>query len=74
MGSENWQIDAFLRILKDEIAARESCQFMSKTNRGENLEFVLACAFCNGNHFLDKCTVVSEMAERKRMVKENTSG
>ena len=35
MGTACWKIEPFMNILKDEITARESCQFMLKQSRGD---------------------------------------
>ena len=84
LGTANWKIDDFMQILKDEITARESCDFLQSQTREAKSEReadrhistealfagakVLVCAFCSQNHFHDKCHVVTEMKQRKDIV------
>ena len=87
LGTKDWQIDAFMEILKGEIRARESCEFMKCKNEGIEAREkggpgksttdalftgvrILICAFCGKNHFHDRCTVVTDLAERRRIVYE----
>ena len=87
LGTENWQIEAFMGILKDEITSRESCDFLQNQSREtrngrENRHITtealytgntksLACAFCKHNHYPDKCNVVTEIRQRKEIVRKN---
>ena len=84
LGKQNWKIEEFMQVLKGEIAARESCFLMKsqETNEGTGLggrnlttgalftrTKVLVCAFCSKNHFLDKCTAVTDVSERRKVVR-----
>ena len=86
LGRNNWKIEEFMNALKDEITARESCDFMKAQleegkNEREPLHFTtkalftgmkkLVCAFCKQNHFHDRCTVVTDLNERKEIVHKN---
>ena len=78
-------------ILRDEIAARESCDFLKSQTRSEKNGSaekldrsinnfttgalhtgtrILVCGFRGENHFHDKRSVVTGLAERKRIVWE----
>ena len=39
LGTQNWQIDPFMNILKEEITARESCDFLKSQMRHLVSEF-----------------------------------
>ena len=74
-----------MKILKDEIAARECCDYLKSQVQVEN-KFcrdrhfttevlhsgvkVLVCAFCGRDHFHDKCNTVTDVTERKRIIYE----
>ena len=83
LGTSNWQIEMFMGILKDEITARESCDFLmgnsrevkwEKDSRHLSTEALFTsgsrctCAFCGENHYHDKCTVVTDVKQRKEIV------
>ena len=91
LGTTYWQIDGFMKILKEEISGRENCDFLKNQGRSERSGLgekngrneshfttealhssskILNCVFCGRNHFNDKCNVVTEVAERKRLAKE----
>ena len=85
MGQENWQIVEFMARLRSEICARESCNFMKahgsseETSKGHFTTEALmtstkplVCAFCFGkNHYHDKCTMVTDIEERKEIARKN---
>ena len=86
LGKVNWKMDEFMAKLKEEITARESCLFMKSQVGGEMGDAesrhlttgalltntkVLVCAFCHKNHFHDKCSVVTDIKERKEIVRRN---
>ena len=87
LGTKDWKIDAFMEILKSEISARESCEFMkSQSDVFVAKEYVipgknttdalfagvrtLICGFCGQNHYHDRCNVVTDLTERKRIAYE----
>ena len=84
LGATNWKIEEFMFILKEEIAARENCDFLKrkeqndKTGRDGHLTTealhtgvkMLKCAFCKNEHYHDKCNLVTDLAERRRIVYE----
>ena len=91
LGSDNWKINEFMDILKVEIAARESCEFMkhpdNEFKRNQDTEIkdkrhstelflttnqrVLKCAFCDQQHYHDKCKVVTNLEARKEIISKN---
>ena len=84
LGKENWKINEFLKILKQEIMARESCEFIKRQMSEDHLDSknkrdfttqafysgsrVLKCAFCKQCHYSDKCSVVTDLEKRKEIV------
>ena len=79
-GVENWKIDDFLKILKEEIVARESCDFMKKTSEHaeggkryittQNLyagSRAIHCAFCKQNRYSDRCNVVTDLGKERKL-------
>ena len=86
LGKEEWKITEFLAALKKEITARENC-FLMKSSSGEDAgdseprrittgalladTKILACAFCKRNHFHDRCTVLTDVNQRKDIVRKN---
>ena len=79
LGKVDWKIEEFMRTLKEEITARESCNFMKMyserdvtSNESCHLTTealfantnTLTCAFCKGDHFHDKCAVVTDAYEK----------
>ena len=86
LGKENWKIDEFLKILKQKIMARESCEFIKRQTSEDHLDSktsrdfttqalyagsrVLKCAFCKQSHYSDKCSVVTDLEKRKEIVWE----
>ena len=83
LGNDSWCIDEFMKKLKLEISARESCNFMKPVLEREEWKrgrqttetlmtgaHVLVCAFYLKNHYHDKCTVVTDPEERKDIVKK----
>ena len=84
LGQENWMIEEFMATLKVEIVARESCCYMKSQVGAEDKSkgyFTtgalmtgmkpLVCAFCGKDHYHDKCTVVTDIEERKEYAKKN---
>ena len=84
LGTSNWEIDAMMNLLKEEIMARESCDYLNKDLREEGeSDFnrmttdalytgikVLICAFCGQNHYHDRCQVITDVSERRKIVNE----
>ena len=84
LGTSNWKIDEFMKVMKDEVTARESCDFMKTQKGSDKIDKVshfttetllsgskfLVCAFCDQNHYSDKCTIVTEVERRKEMVRD----
>ena len=82
LGTANWKLEMFMGILKDEITARESCDFLqnqSRESRAGNRNFstealftggmkTLTCAFCGQTHYHDKCPVITEVKQRREVV------
>ena len=88
LGKENWRIDDFTKVLKEEITARECCLLMKCQGGNEASENdakhfttealltktkILTCGFCKKNHFHDQCTTVTDVNERKEIVRKNRS-
>ena len=86
LGTSNWMIEDFMKVVRDEITARESCEFAKSQKRSsesvgkENQcttealltgTRILVCAFCEQNHYHDKCNVVTEIERRKEIVRKN---
>ena len=84
MGTRCWKINVFMEILKEEIVARENCDYSTNRNESNNCNIrgmttqalvannrVLKCAFCRGNHYHDKCSVVTDAGKRKQFVLDN---
>ena len=84
LGNENWKIEEFLQTLKEEISARECCNFMKSSSKvqervGRHITTEalmtgtrsLVCAFCSKGHFHDKCTVVTDPEERKQIARRD---
>ena len=83
LGTDKWKIDEFLEIWKETIVARESCSFMKNHDHSEyrNHRFttdscftgsrVSKCLFCEHNHFSDKCTFVTDLDKRGKIVWKN---
>ena len=83
LGNDSWKMDDFMRILKEEIAARENCNFMKSQVSGEEkakwhvmTEALmtgtrpLICAFCSKEHYHDKCPIVTDPEKRKEIVRK----
>jgi hypothetical protein len=83
LGTDNWKMDEFMTILREETVARESCEFMKgkgdtefqeNKNKGFTTQNLYAgtrntkCSFCKQNHFSDKCTVVTDLQKQKEIV------
>ena len=86
LGRNNWKIEDFMNVVKNEITARESCDFVRNQKKiPEKFEKdahrptevllagnkILVCAFCKQNHKSDKCTVITGVDRRKEMVRKN---
>ena len=86
LGRNNWKTEDFMNVVKNEITARESCDFVR--NQKKNPErsekdahcspkallagnIILVCVFCHQNHYSDKCTVMTDVDRRKEMVWRN---
>ena len=83
-GNESWVIEDFMKILRLEIAARESCCIMkeqaSTDDKGAHHMTTsalmtgtkqLICAFCAKNFFHNKCQVVTDINARKDIARKN---
>ena len=85
LGKVDWKIEEFMRTLKEEITARESCNFMKMYSERDGTSNeschlttealfantnTLMCAFCKWDHFHDKCTVVTDAYERKEIARK----
>ena len=86
LGRNNWKIEDFMNVVKNEITARESCDFVRNQKkvpeRSEKEAHCstealfagnknLVCAFCNQNQYSDKCTIITDVDRRKEMVRRN---
>ena len=87
LGTSYWMIEDFMKVIRDEVTAREICYFVKTPKRGIDNEKekdnhcttealltgakVLVCAFCQQNHYHDKCNVVTELERRKEMVRKH---
>ena len=84
LGKTNWKIDHFMGIMREEVTARENCMYMKSQAAGEDIgnrqlttgalytgSRRVICVFCKADHYSDRCTVVSDVGERKEVVKKN---
>ena len=83
LGTDGWLIEDFMTMLKTEIAARESCNFLKNQDGDDERSSIrmtteafttgtkiLVCAFCTKNHYSDKCTTVTEPEKRKDIARK----
>ena len=82
LGTSTWKIDDFMQLWKNEITARESCNLDPSRSKSEedSRPFTtealfsgarsLVCSFCGQSHYHDKCTVVTDLSERKEIVRK----
>ena len=91
LGTNSWKIAEFMLLLKNEITARESCDYVnSLSNRDRENSYnhsrhdrrtttqalftnnrELKCCFCKQSHYHDKCTILTDIEARKKVVYDN---
>ena len=85
LGKNNWKIDEFMTVLKNEITARENCEFITHRKPTERNDKdghfstealltgnkILICVFCHQNHYSDKCNLITDVERRKEIVRKN---
>ena len=67
LGKENWDVDAFMKCINNEISAREHFQYLKNQDGDEKWYFTTSsltvvsgswkkqCVFCEKNHYSDQC-------------------
>ena len=85
LGREDWDVNAFLKCICEEISARESYEFL-KQQETENDESCRrktthslvvnqnnrTCVFCkSNNHYSDRCDVITDVEARLTHLKKN---
>ena len=86
LGNDTWKIQDLMKLLKNEINARENCE-VNSTRKRTNFEddFTksttstlysnhgqqIKCTFCSGSHYSDKCNVITDTENRKQFVYDN---
>ena len=82
LGKNNWKILELVECIKEEVDARENCKFsnekldeeycrktthslvgIQKPSRGN-------CVFCGKSHYSDKCENITDIAIRKKILRE----
>ena len=78
IGDGEWQVDQVMTILEREITARERASVTGTEPRGPPLHTTAAfmigdgqpkCSYCRQNHSSSSCTVVTDVAQRKGILK-----
>ena len=81
MGKNNWHISDFINCIKEEVDARENCDFMKDKNDYEHLRNTTHsllgiqkhsrknCVFCGKLHYSDKCQNVIDVSIRKKILR-----
>ena len=82
LGKDNWNIDDFRKCINSEISARESFEYLKKSDEPgrstssltlmrNQRKSIRLCIFCGDkNHYSDKCDVITEVGLRKDKLKE----
>ena len=78
-GDEDWELPKLLEILKVEIEAREKCSAVPQRSGISGYATAAAltaantgktnCTFCKGNHNIAKCHVMTDVQERKKILR-----
>ena len=81
LGKNNWHISDFINCIKEEVDARENCDFMKDKNDYKHLRnsthSLLGiqkhsrknCVFCGKLHYSDKCQNVIDVSIRKKILR-----
>ena len=82
LGKNNWKILELVECIKEEVDARENCELSNeKLNEGycrKNTHSLVGmqkpsrrnCMFCGKNHYSNKCENITDIAIRKKTLRE----
>ena len=84
LGKENWNIEQFLSVINQEIAARENFEYLKQSSfdsKEESKNFTTSslyaqarlkkCVFCKCvDHYSDQCRIVTEIDTRREILKK----
>ena len=84
LGKNNWKILELIECIKDEVDARENCEFSNEILNGKYFRKTTHslvgtqkpsrknCVFCGKSRYSDKCENFTDTAVRKFYEKKNT--
>ena len=82
LGKNNWKILELVECIKEEVDARENCEFSNEKLDGEYCRKTTHslvgiqkpsrrnCVFCGKSHYSDKCENITDIAIRKKILRE----
>ena len=82
LGKNNWKILELVECIKEEVNARENCEFSNEKLNEEycrkNTHSLVGiqkpsrrnCVFCGKNHYSNKCENITDIAIRKKTLRE----
>ena len=82
LGKNNWKILELVECIKEEVDARENCEFSNEKLDGEYCRKTTHslvgiqkpsrrnCVFCGKSHYSDKCENITDFAIRKKILRE----
>ena len=86
LGKKNWKILELVECIKEEVDARENCEFSNEKLDGEycrktthslvgalepsRRKSVLCCVFCRKSNYSNKCENITDIAIRKKILRE----
>ena len=81
LGKNNWKILELVECIKEEVDARENCEFSNEKLDGEYCRKTTHslvgiqkpsrrnCVFCGKSHYSDKCENITDIAIRKKILR-----
>ena len=82
LGKNNWKVRELEECIKEEVDARENCEFSNEKLDGEyctkTTQLLIGiqkpsrrnCVFCRKSHYSDKCENITDIAMKKKILRE----